>query len=93
MGLLSSVIPGGADDAGGGIMIVKVQRPLPFSTGRGILIYNEERDVEYLEEDPKSIKAITKHIDGADKAFCRARMRGTKIELGCVLQADEWPEW
>jgi len=72
-------------------MIVKVQTSLHSSDGtERCLIYDKTRDVTYETSNPEETKPILKLLKKRSKAYFRAAVVDTKIQIYEEVKTQNW---
>lgn len=72
-------------------MIIKIQASLASSDGAShCLIYDKKRDVLYQTSDPKETKPLLKLLKGRDKAYFKAAIVDTKIQVYEEVTTQNW---
>ena len=73
-----------------GRFVVKVQLPLFGPWAAGVLAYNEDRTIEWIETLPDRVTEIRKLVKGKPKTFWFATIQDGFVVLG---EPAPWQEW
>lgn len=71
--------------------VVKVQSQQGGNTQDSILIYNEDQSLYHIEEDPASVRAMRKALNGHAKAYFNAYLN--EEEKLVIEGVAEWQPW
>ena len=72
-------------------MIVKVQASMASSDGgKHCLIYDKTKDVYYQTSEPEEVKPLLEVLKNRPKAYFKAEVVDTKIQLREEVKAQNW---